>query len=104
LVALDTFQEDLPKDQKRLVFISAILPSPQTIGLQELAHKIVMSINGMPIHGLAEVTEAIRHPQNGFQRIDLEGSAGPIFLDAATLGSEESALRSHYGIPSKDNH
>jgi hypothetical protein len=104
LVALDTFQEDLPKDQKRLVFISAILPSPQTIGLQELAHKIVVSINGMPIHGLADVTEAIRHPQNGFQRIDLEGSTGPIFLDAATLGSEESELRSHYGIPAKDNH
>jgi len=103
LVALDTFQEDLPKDQQRLVIISAILPSSQTIGLQELAHKVVVSINGMPIHGLADVSEAIQHPQNGFQRIDLEGSAGPIYLNASTLEAEEAQLRRQYGIPSKDN-
>ena len=103
LVALDTFQEDLPKDQQRLVIISAILPSSQTIGLQELAHKVVVSINGMQIHSLADVSEAIKHPQNGFQRIDLEGSAGPIYLNASTLEAEEAQLRRQYGIPSKDN-
>ena len=103
LVALDTFQEDLPKDQQRLVIISAILPSSQTIGLQELAHKVVVSINGMSIHGLADVSEAIKHPQNGFQRIDLEGSAGPIYLNASTLEAEEAQLRRQYGIPAKDN-
>ena len=103
LVALDTFQEDLPKDQQRLVIISAILPSPQTIGLQELAHKVVVSINGKQIHSLTDVSEAIQHPQNGFQRIDLEGSAGPIYLNASTLEAEEAQLRRQYGIPSKDN-
>jgi hypothetical protein len=103
LVALDTFQEDLPKDQRRLVIISTILPSPETIGLQELARKVVVAINGMPIHGLADVSRAVIHPQNGFQRIDLEGSAGPVYLDAATLESEEARLRNQFGIPAKDN-
>ena len=101
LVALDTFQEDLSKDQKRLVIISTILPSPQTIGLQELARKVVVAINGMPIHGLDDVSKAVKHPQNGFQRIDLEGSAGPVYLDAATLESEEARLRNQFGIPAK---
>jgi len=101
LVALDAFQEDLPKDQKRLVILSAVLPSSQTIGLQELANKVVATINGRPIHGLADVNEAAKHPENGFQRIDLEGSAGPIFLDATTLASEEAQLRNEYGIPAK---
>jgi hypothetical protein len=103
LVALDTFQDDLPKDQKRLVIISAVLPSPQTIGLQELAHKVVVAINGMPIHGLADVSKAAQHPQNGFQRIDLEGSAGPVYLEASTLESEEARLRIQYGITAKTN-
>ena len=101
LVALDAIQEDLPKDQKRLVILSAVLPSSQTIGLQELANKVVVKINGMPIHGLADVNEAAKHPKNGFQRIDLEGSAGPITLDNASLESEEAQLRSEYGIPAK---
>jgi len=103
LVALDAFQKDLPKDQKRLVIVSLVLPSSQTIGLQELANKVVVNINGMPIHGLADVREAATHPKNGFQQIDLEGSAGPIYLDAATLPSEEARLSSEYGIPAKAN-
>ena len=103
LVALDAFQEDLPKDQKRLVILSAVLPSSQTIGLQELANKVVVKINGMPIHGLADVNEAAKYPKNGFQRIELEGSAGPITLDNASLESEEAQLRSEYGIPAKSD-
>jgi hypothetical protein len=99
LVALDTFQEDLPKDQKRLVILSAILPSPQTIGLFDLDNRVVTQINGRPIHGLADVRESAKHPVKGFHRIDLEGSAGPIYLDASTLGEEESMLRNQYGIP-----
>ena len=100
LVALDAFQEDLPKDQKRLVILAGVLPSSQTIGLFELANKVVSKVNGRPIHGLNDVTEAAKHPINGFDRIDLEGSAGPIFLDASTLADEESKLRNQYGIPS----
>jgi len=96
---LDTFQEDLPKDQKRLVILSAILPSPQTIGLFDLDNRVVTQINGRPIHGLADVRESAKHPVKGFHRIDLEGSAGPIYLDASTLGEEESMLRNQYGIP-----
>jgi len=99
LVALDAFQENLPKDQKRLVILSGILPSPQTIGLQELAHKVVVRINGMPIHTLADVSDAAKYPKNSFHCIELEGSAGPIFLDSVSLGSEEAELRSEYGIP-----
>ena len=103
LVALDAFQEDLPKDQKRLVILAKLLPSSETIGLQELANKVVLTINGMPIHELADVNEAAKHPEKGFQRIELEGSAGPIYLDNASLESEEAQLRSEYGIPAKSD-
>jgi PDZ domain len=100
LVALDAFQEDLPKDQKRLVILSGVLPSPQTMGLNELVNKVVEKINGMPIRRLEDVIEASNHPLKGFHRIDLEGSVGPIYLDALTLTEEENRLKSEYGIPS----
>ena len=81
-----------------------MLPSEQTIGLQDLSNLLVTSINGRPIRELADVDEAIRHPEGGFHRIDLEGSAGPIFLDAATLQAEEERIRTQYGIPLKGNY
>ena len=103
LVYLDQFQNEHPRDRKRFVILSAVLPSEQTIGLQDLSNLLVTSINGRPIRELADVDEAVRHPEGGFHRIDLEGSAGPIFLDAATLQSEEERIRTQYGIPLKGN-
>jgi hypothetical protein len=62
---------------------------------------LVLAINGKAIHRLADVTEAAKSPENGFHRIDLEGSAGPIFLDDSTLVTEEEEVRKRYGIPRK---
>jgi hypothetical protein len=101
LVALDTFQEDLPKDQRRLVIISAILPSPQTIGQQDLANRVVESVNGRAIHSLDDLAEAVRNPSGGFHRIDLDGSAGPIFLETDGLEELQNQLMKQYGIPSE---
>ena len=102
LIALDTFQEDLPKDQRRLVILTGILPSTQTIGHLDLVCRVVTKINGKPIHGLDDVTEASKYPINGFHRIDLMGSSGPIYLNASTLSEEENKLRNEYGIPPKN--
>jgi hypothetical protein len=99
LVYLDAFQNELPRTQGHLVILSSLFPSAQTLGLEGLAKRVVLSINGRTIHSLADVTEAAKYPENGFQKIILEGSMGPIFLAAATLSSEEDGIRSQYGIP-----
>ena len=99
LVYLDAFQEELPPDQKHLVILSRILPSEETLGCENLSNRLVVAINGRPIHELADVTEAAKYPVNGFHRIDLEGAAGPIYLDASTLQSEEERIKREYGIP-----
>jgi len=74
--------------------------SPQTIGYQDLAKRLVLSINGIPVQTLKDVNEAAKHPVNGFHKILLEGAGGPIFLDAANLPAEEAEVRERYGIPS----
>jgi hypothetical protein len=100
LLALDVFQNEEAGDRKRYVILSGILPSEQTMGAERLINRLVEKINGMQINSLKDVGEARRHPAGGFHRIDLEGSAGPIFLEAATLDAEESRLKASYGIPS----
>jgi hypothetical protein len=99
LTYLDAFQDEFPKDRKRWVILAAALPTPDTMGMENLAGKVVESINGRPIRGMEDIAEAAKHPENGFQKIILAGSAGPIWLDASALPSQEAEARSRYGIP-----
>ena len=99
LVYLDAYQDEFPRSQGRFVILSSVLPTPRMIGLQNISNRVVEKINGREIHGLSDVTEAAKHPENGFHRITLEGSVGPVYLDAATLASEEEAVKARYGIP-----
>jgi len=101
LVYLDAFQEEAPRGHERYVILSAVLPTERNVGFQDLSNRLVLAINGKAIHRLADVTEAAKSPENGFHRIDLEGSAGPIFLDDSTLVTEEEEVRKRYGIPRK---
>ena len=99
LVYLDAFQNELPTTKGHLVVLSAVFPSAQTVGFEGLAKRVVRSINGREIHSLADVTEAAKDPEKGFQKIILEGSVGTIYLDASSLAAEEEAVRRQYGIP-----
>jgi S1-C subfamily serine protease len=100
LVALDIFQNEESSDRKRYVILSGLLPSEQTVGAERLTNHVVERINGMPINSLGDVSEARKHPVRGFHRIDLDGGAGPIFLEDRSLDSEEDRLKARYGIPS----
>jgi hypothetical protein len=102
LVALDVFQNEEKGDRKRYVILSGFLPSEQTLGAERLTNHPVEKINGMPINSLTDVTEARKHPIDGFHRIDLERGAGSIFLEADTLDIEEARLKARYGIQSEN--
>jgi len=102
LVALDVFQSEETGDRQRYIILSGILPSEQTLGNERLTNRLVERINGMPIKSLKDVAEARKHPIGGFHRIDLDGGAGPIFLEAATLDAEEVRLKARYGIPARE--
>jgi S1-C subfamily serine protease len=99
LVYLDAFQNELPPDQGHFVILSALFPSAQTVGFQDLGKRVVKTVNHRAIHCLNDVKEAVKNPLNGFHKIILEGSVGPIYLDASTCAADEAAIRSEYGIP-----
>jgi len=99
LVFYDAFQNELPQDRGKIVFISQILPSQDTIGYEGLDNLVVSKVNGREIRSLDDLAEAVRHPVNGFQKIEIEEDPGVLFLDAAAIEANRDKLVKKYALP-----
>lgn len=99
LVYYDAFQNELPSDRDKIVFISQILPSPDTIGYEGLDNLVVSKVNGREIRNLNDLAEAAGHPVDGFQKIELEEDPGVLFLDAASIEANRDQLIRKYALP-----
>jgi hypothetical protein len=100
LVYYDAFQNELPADRGRIIILSQVLPTPDTIGYEELENIVVTKVNGHPIKSLADLSEAAKKPVNGFQKIEFEEDPKFLFLDAASIQSNADNLKKHYALPS----
>lgn len=100
LVYYDAFQNELPADRGRIVFLSQVLPTSDTIGYQDLDNIVVTKLNGRPIKSLADLSEAAKKPVNGFQKIEFEEDPKLLILDAALIEAHAETLKEHYAIPS----
>jgi hypothetical protein len=103
LVYLDEFQDELPADQGKIVFLSQVLPTDTTLGYDDVEGSIVKKVNGRPIHNLNDLAAAAEHPVNGFDEIDLESDPGVLYLDAQQVKASEGNLKDSYGLPSLNN-
>ncbi len=103
LVYLDAFQEELPPDQGKIVFVSQVLPTDATIGYQDLSSIVVETVNGQPIHSLDDVATAVENPTDGFHKIEFDSDPGVIYLDAAQVENQTDSLKEAYGLPSLRN-
>ena len=99
LVHLDAFQDELPEDRGKIVVLARVLPTPDTIGYDNLGNLVVKELNGRPVKSLADLSAAARHPIDGFQKIELEEDPKHIFLDAASVEANRAALMEHYDLP-----
>lgn len=99
LVFLDAFQNELPVDRKKIVFISQILPTPMTLGYENLENLVVTKVNGQEIRTLDDVVAAAQSPIDGFQKIELDEDPGLIILDAGLIESNREALIRKYSLP-----
>jgi hypothetical protein len=98
-VYMDQFQSELyPGEKRKIVFLSQVLPSPCTIGYEELSTLTVTKINDVPLKSLADVEKAVKNPVNGFHKIEFDDSPKVIYLDAKQIDAEAGALMSNYGI------
>lgn len=99
LVYLDRFQSELPADRGKIVFISSILPGPETVGYEDLGNEVVETVNGRRIRSLKDLADALEHPAGRFQRIKLAGDPGLVIFDVERGKAAEDRIRQEYGIP-----
>lgn len=99
LVHYDAFPNDLPRDRGRLVVLSQVLPTADSIGYEHLENLVVTKVNGQEIRSLKDLSKALSKPVNGFHRIECEEDPKILFLDAASVEKNRDTLRDHYSLP-----
>ncbi len=91
--------EDYEKGRKRLVFISAVIPTPATLGYESLNSVIVEQVNGQAIEDLPSLIAAFKiAPENGIHTLKLDGQPETIYLDSKVSDTVDQSLLAR-GLP-----
>ena len=100
-IYLDRFQSEVLKDdpRERIVILSQVLPSPCTVGYEELSGLVVTEINGVTLKSLADIETAIANSGDGFHRVRFPDGPREIVLDAKEVSQIEPELMKNYGLP-----
>jgi S1-C subfamily serine protease len=99
LVYYDRFQSDLFPDKRKIVFLSQILPTEDTVGYEQLSNLVVTKLNGRDILSLDDFAEAAKNPVSGFHKIEFEEDPHEIYLDAKQVEEGSAQLQKTYSIP-----
>ena len=100
LVYMDRYQSELfPEGKRRIVVMTQVLPANSTIGYDEYGFLVVQKVNGKEIKSLADLSNAIKEPLDGFIKIETEEDPKQLALDAAQVANEAPALQENYGLP-----
>ncbi|MEI8284648.1 MAG: PDZ domain-containing protein [bacterium] len=99
LVYYDAFQNELPEGRGKIVILAQVLPTPETLGYEDLQNLVVTEVNGKRVQSLSELAEALKKPLKGFQKIEFEEDPKTIFLDAASIEANQKALIERYSLP-----
>ncbi len=93
-------QDYLNGDQReKIVIITRVIPTPFTIGYENLTNLVVLAVNGRPTGNLKDVQAALNTPQAGFHRFELEQAPGLLFLDPEEIPQIHEVIRQRYRIP-----
>ena len=100
LVYLDRYQNEvIAGGQKKLVFLSRVLPTPATVGFEELSNIVVEKINDVPLLSLEDIAKALEKPINGFHKIQFAEEPGTIYLDAEQATKLAPLVQRQYRLP-----
>lgn len=101
LVYMDRYQHELFKEgaKKKVVFLSRVLPTPATVGYEDLHGLIVKKINGVELENLNDLPKALENPVKGMHEIEFTEDPGKIYLEASQTEQIEKLVQSQYRIP-----
>ncbi len=78
--------------RKKLVFLSAVLPTSSTQGYERLGGQVVNEINGIQIKELTDVAEAFKSPQDGLHTVRLDSYPFVLYVDAFSMEKDNLQL------------
>lgn len=78
--------------RKRVVFLSAVLPTPSTQGYERLSGQVVTTVNGVKITEIKDLAEAFTKPKDGIHTVELREFPFLIHLDAASAERDNLQL------------
>ena len=94
-------QSELFEDgPKKIVFLTRVLPTPATVGYEEVTTLRVTKINGVELQSLADVPAALEKAANGFHKVEFDEDPRTIYLDAAQVSAVEQQVQQQYRLPS----
>ena len=101
LSLLDVYNhpEDYEEGRNRVVFISAVIPTPATLGYERVRSVVVEKVNGKVIADVASLIEAFKHPKDGIHKIEIAEDPKELFLSEESASQIDKALLQR-GLPS----
>jgi S1-C subfamily serine protease len=100
LVYYDKFQSDLFQGKRKIVILTQILPTEDTVGYEQLSNLVVTKLNGHDILSLDDFAEAAKNPSDGYHKLEFEEDPHEIYLDAKQVEEDGAQLQKTYSIPS----
>ena len=81
------------------MIITRVIPTPFTIGYENLNNLVVLSVNDSTIGKLSDVTEALSSPVDGYHKIEIEQNPGVLYLDPTEIPQIHEIITQRYRIP-----
>lgn len=103
LVAADILQNTLRPNGEKVVFLSAVIPLPGTIGYEQLPPTIVLSVDDHPIHSLSDLQRALTTSVPKIFKIRISDDPRLLFLNSTSIEQAKPLLARHYGITQFSN-
>jgi hypothetical protein len=100
LVQLFSFQQEKRADpEKKVVFLSQVLPSPTTLGYLQLSGLVLEKLNGREVHNLQELAEWVDQTGSGDLVFEFTDDPGKLVLDAAEVRAVQEKIGKDYNLP-----
>ena len=99
LVELFSFQQEKRADpDKKVVFLSQVLPAAINLGYQQYSGLVLERLNGEEIRNLAELSKRVDEVKGEFLIFEFTDDPGKLVLDAGEAKAKQEEIGKAYGI------
>jgi S1-C subfamily serine protease len=89
---------DPPTERARMVYVDRVLTDPSNKGFENLTQAPIKSVNGQPIHAIADVAKALEKPEGEFHVFRFEGLESDFVIPAAQLADIDKRIAETYKV------